>query len=75
MPRSKIPGSEDIYFAFFNLNNQETDISLNFNKLELQSDCSVRDVWERKELGKFTRSFTKKINPHGAGIYRLTPII
>jgi len=72
---SKIPGSEDIYFAFFNLNNQETDISLNFNKLELQSDCSVRDVWERKELGKFTRSFTKKINPHGAGIYRLTPII
>ena len=71
---SDIPGSKDIYFAFFNLNDRESDISLVFDSLKLSSDCSIRDLWERKDLCKFNGSFTQSINPHSARIYRLTPI-
>ncbi len=71
---SDIPDSKDIYFAFFNLNDSESDISLQFKMLTNSTDCKIRDIWVRKDLGKFSGSFTRTINPHGAGIYKLTPV-
>ena len=69
---SKIPGSEDVYVAFFNLNEQKETVNVDFSDLNLKRKCKVRNLWEKKDLGKFNKSFAFDINAHGAAIFRLS---
>lgn len=49
------------------------EISVALNELGLPGAATVRDLWNRKELGVVTGRFTQTINSHGAGLYRLQP--
>jgi len=33
----------------------------------------VRDLWAKKDLGKFTGTFRAKVPPHGVVMLRVTP--
>jgi hypothetical protein len=35
--------------------------------------CAVRDLWEKKNLGVVEGSFSPKLAPHAAGLYRIMP--
>jgi alpha-galactosidase len=71
---SDVPDSKDKYLALFNLNNkEEIGVSADFIKMGLTSRCVVKDLWTHKDLGEFESSFNAKINPHGAGLYRISP--
>lgn len=67
------PKTGDKYLAFFNA--QDTpggkDISVQLEQLGLSGTHSVKDLWTGEKLGKFTGSFTRTINQHGAGLYRI----
>lgn len=69
---SKIPDSDDIYVAFFNLNEKKETVKVNLKDLGLKGKCKVQDLWERKELGPFKTTFNAVINSHGAGLYRIS---
>lgn len=69
---SKIPDSEVIYLAFFNLNDGKETVSVNFKDLGLKGKRKVRDLWEKKDLGTFSKSFSNEINAHGAKIFRIS---
>ena len=69
-----IPGSRDKYLAVFNLDDQTpAEVTVRWSELGLGKKCAVRDLWEKKDLGVVDAAFAPKIEPHGAGLYRITP--
>jgi hypothetical protein len=46
-------------------------ISVRFEQIGLHGTHKVEDLWTGENLGKFTDSFTRTINRHGAGLYRI----
>jgi len=49
----------------------KTEISVKFDQLGLTGTHTVKDLWTGEKLGKFTDSFSRTINRHGAGLYRI----
>ena len=70
---AEIPGSEDKYLGFFNLNDTPTTIDFTFSDDYLAHCQEVRDLWERKDLGLFYGSFSVRLAPHEGRLYRLSP--
>ena len=71
-----IPESEDKYLAFFNQweSHEPVETKVRFDQLGLRSgvEYKVRDLWAKKELGKFKDEFSAPIPAHGAGLYKIT---
>ena len=55
--------------AFFNISNEEQDISITADKLGKQG--KVRDLWRQKDIGKLKTNPTVKVNPHGTGFFSI----
>jgi hypothetical protein len=47
------------------------EITVNFEQLGLTGTHTVKDLWTGEKLGKFTGSFSRIINRHGAGLYKI----
>jgi hypothetical protein len=68
------PGSRDKFLAVFNLDDRTpAEVTVRWSELGLSGKCAVRDLWEKKDLGIVDATFAPKIEPHGAGLYRITP--
>ena len=67
---SKIPGSNDIYVALFNTGNTKSPVAVSFAELGIKGKVTVRDLWEMKEVGSFSKSFSSVVNSHGAKLFR-----
>jgi len=48
-------------------------ISVSLADLGFAKSVKVRDLWNRKNLGTVSGTFTQPINSHGAGLYRIHP--
>jgi alpha-galactosidase len=46
-------------------------ITVKFDQIGLTGTHSVKDLWTGEKLGEFTGEFTRTINRHGAGLYRI----
>ena len=68
-----IPGSSDKYVAMFNLYSSPMSLKLELKDAGLPSQCSVRDLWERKNLADIQGVLVQQIPAHGAGLYRVSP--
>jgi alpha-galactosidase len=55
--------------AFFNLSDEEQNISILAEKLGKKG--KVRDLWRQKDIGKLKNDFTVKVNPHGTGFFKI----
>jgi hypothetical protein len=68
------PGSTDKYVAVFNLDDRApAEVSVRWSELGLGHKCSVRDLWAKSNLGVMDEAFVPRIEPHGAGLFRITP--
>jgi alpha-galactosidase len=67
------PKTGDKYLALFNASDSEgpVEISVRFDQLGLAGTHSVTDLWTGKKIGKFSDVFTRSVNRHGAGLYRI----
>ena len=67
------PKTGDKYLALFNASDSESavEMSVSFKQLGLEGTHSVKDLWTQNRLGKFIDSFSRTINPHGAGLYSI----
>lgn len=60
--------------ALFNLGTTEANLTANFADLGLDGSATVRDLWARKDLGKFTAGYTAAVvPPHGVRLFKVTP--
>ena len=69
-----IPDKQDKYLAFFNQweSIEPVDTKVTWKQLGLSgSEYKVKDLWANKELGTFKDGFSKQINAHDAGLYKI----
>jgi alpha-galactosidase len=69
-----MPGIEGKYVAIFNTNDVKEDkISVSWKEIEVESDGElfVRDLWAKKDLGKFTSEFNTSVDAHGCMLIRV----
>jgi len=59
--------------GLFNRSGNSTNVVLNWDAAALSGQWSARDLWQRKNLGKFTGTLTMPVPAHGAVLLRLTP--
>jgi alpha-galactosidase len=49
------------------------EVPVTLAELGFRSSVTIRDLWQKKDLGVFTNRFAPRIAPHGAGLYRVSP--
>ena len=74
---ANVPGSTDKYLALFNTRDAVTGqtgttVTASLASVGFSGTCQVRDLWQRTDLGSFTGQFSRQINWHGAGLYRIS---
>lgn len=68
-------GSSAKYVAVFNVGDKQTiPIQVDFGALGLPTKCSVRDLWEHKDLGALQNGTTFHVAPHASGLYKVNPL-
>ena len=53
---------------------ETSELTVNFSAIGLPDQVTVRDLWAREDLGEFDGSFSRKLQQHAAGLYRLSPV-
>ena len=59
----------------FNRGDAEKEITARWQDLDYPDSlsASVRDLWEKKDLGKSSRKFSAKVAPHGVMMVTMKP--
>ncbi len=70
-----INGSPDKYVAIFNINDGKPEnIKLLWTEIGLEGESLVRDLWAKKDIGKFTEEFNADVESHGSRLFRIRKI-
>jgi hypothetical protein len=71
---AELPGSNAKYLAVFNTGDTAPEqIKVNWSDLGLSGDCTVRDLWAKKDAGKVSGGQTFTVPPHASAFYKITP--
>jgi alpha-galactosidase len=65
------PGTKQKYVALFNLGESPEEVAITWRQLGLVGRVPVRDLWKKQSMGSFDKQFSARIDPHGAGLYRI----
>ncbi len=66
------PGTRAKYVAIFNLNDRRSEnVTVQWNEIGLAGKLRVRDLWTKKNLGKFDGNFAANIEPHGCSLVKI----
>ena len=71
---ANVPRTREKYVALFNLGKSSEEITVSWSELGMAGKAVVRDLWKKENLGAFNNQFLAKIDPHGAGLYRIKPL-
>ena len=66
-------GKKCKYAALFNTDNKAKKLLLNLADILMPDEkYEIYDIWANKSLGCFKNAFKAEIEPHGAGLYKIT---
>jgi alpha-galactosidase len=65
-------GDGTFYIALFNLNAFPSEVTVRWKDLGFLDASNVRDVWNRRDLGRFKQEFSSVILGHGARLLRVS---
>ena len=57
--------------GIFNLKNKPEKLAVSWNRLGIEGEKEVRDLWRQKDLGSFSTKFTTPVRPHGVRLVRI----
>lgn len=60
------------YVALFNLNDKQENVNFEFKQAGVKGSKYVRDLWEKKDLGKRSGKLSLPVNSHGARIFKIS---
>jgi alpha-galactosidase len=67
-------GGRSRYVALFNLaDSRPEQIRVSWSEIGIDGPSTVRDLWQRKDLGTYRSGFSARMPPHGAGLYKIEP--
>jgi alpha-galactosidase len=67
-------GDGSVYVALYNLNGLTSDITVRWSDLGFASAASVRDIWNRIDLGASPIAFRTTLLGHGSRLLKVHPI-
>ena len=68
-------GKKCKYAALFNTSDSEKTIRLDLCDILMPDEqYSIYDIWNNKEAGCFKNSFNAVVAPHGAGLFKISPL-
>lgn len=68
-------GKKCKYAALFNTDNKAKKLLLNLADILMPDEkYEIYDIWANKSLGCFKNTFKAEIEPHGAGLYKITRV-
>lgn len=68
-------GKKCKYAALFNTSDNEKTIRLDLCDILMPDEqYSIYDIWNSKEAGCFKNSFNAVVAPHGAGLFKISPL-
>jgi hypothetical protein len=68
-----VPGTEDQYVAFFNINDSVTsEISVTPSELGISGNYTVKDLWSKEDKGIVTDKFSVAVEPHASVLVRFS---
>jgi len=59
--------------GLFNRGEQPIQVKASWHDLGLSGKCSVRNLWEQKDLGKYAMEFSEMVGRHGVVMVRIQP--
>ncbi|MFF6982944.1 alpha-galactosidase D [Streptomyces sp. NPDC008343] len=59
--------------ALFNLSDAPASVTANWSALGFKGKASVRDVWNKENLGSHTDKITQALPAHGSRLFTVTP--
>jgi hypothetical protein len=69
-----VPGGKAKYVAVFHTGDTgKEEIRINWADLGLSGKCTVRDLWEKKDLETVAEGRTFTVDPHAGAIFKITP--
>ncbi|MEO6279595.1 glycoside hydrolase family 27 protein [Roseateles sp.] len=68
---ARAPGG-DHYLALFNTADEAKEVGVDLKWLGVRGSVAVRDLWRRQPDGSATGKIARKLDAHGAGLYRLS---
>ena len=73
---SKDSKTGETYLALFNLSDDKVaqKVSVNLADLGIKGKCTVTDMWSGKKVGTFSKEFSRSLNSHACGLYKLKTI-
>ncbi len=71
---SDAPGTGDKYVALFNISDTVQSVKLDFTAAGLKGKIRVRDLWNKRDTGVYSKEFTQQINAHGALLLKLSGV-
>ncbi len=57
--------------GLFNRGESTNPIAVNFADIGMRSTVRIRDLWQHKDLGTFSGSYTVEVPRHGAAMVRI----
>jgi hypothetical protein len=63
--------SKDIFVGLFNIADNNHEVSADLSQLGIKGKVVVRDLWQKKDLGKFKKHYSQMINAHGCALLRI----
>lgn len=76
---ARAEGSEDRYVALFhpgdklNPDRKPREVSITLEQLGLTGNVRIRDIWNRRDIGRATQRVSATLPVHGAALYRVSP--
>jgi hypothetical protein len=59
------------YLGVFNAGDRPAAIRVDWGALKLPAQCTLRDLWQKKDLGAAAGEYTFRLAPHASGLYRV----
>ena len=59
------------YLGVFNAGERPGTIRVDWGALKLPDRCTLRDLWQKKDLGTVAAGYTFQLAPHASGLYRV----
>lgn len=57
--------------GLFNRSESVSPVTVKFKDLSLPTTVTVRDLWQQKDLGSFSDSYTQEVQRHGAALVKI----
>jgi len=67
------PPSQGKYLGVFNIGERPVDVRVDWRSLGLPAACTLRDLWEHRDLGEAPDGYSFHLAPHASGLYKVMP--